>query len=190
MRVLSIAARLVLKGSQKLVSWAKTAQAGLDASLGSGWRILQTGSVVNIGGGRDRITLGKKCAIGGQLLVFAHGGQIRLGDYVFVGEGSHIWSAAEIMIGNRVLISHGVEIHDTESHSLDAQARAAQTIHIMEKGHPAEIEGIRSKAIRIGDDVWIGYGAVVRKGVTIGDRAIIGARSIVDRTFRRMPWCG
>src|SRR4051812_21299357 len=46
------------------------------------------------------------------LLTYAHGGEISIGEYCFIGEGAKIWSAKKIKIGNRVLISHGVNIHD------------------------------------------------------------------------------
>lgn len=41
--------------------------------------------------------------------------------------------------------------------------------------------------IVIGNDVWIGYEAIFLSGVTIGDSAIIGARAVVTKTFRRIP---
>jgi acetyltransferase-like isoleucine patch superfamily enzyme len=64
-----------------------------------------------------------------------HGGSIRLGDYCYAGENTHIWSANSVTIGNRVLISHGVNIRDANAHSLSAatlkdqvRARAAEKI--------------------------------------------------------------
>lgn len=180
MNAISAICRLALMGGRRFVSWIKTAKARGDATIGVETRILSTGEIVNISRVRNRLVLGAKCVIAGQVLVFPHGGRIRIGDYVFLGEGSHIWSSAEIEIGNRVLISHGVEIHDTDSHPLNAKARAAHAMHIIDKGHPCEIDGIRAKPIRIGDDVWIGFGATIRKGVTIGDRSIIGARAIIE----------
>jgi acetyltransferase-like isoleucine patch superfamily enzyme len=149
--------------------------------FGGGTRVLHTGEIVNINGDPDKLIVGKNGAIGGQLLVFAHAGQIQIGDWFFIGENSRIWSSAGISIGNNVLISHGVEIHDTESHHFDADARSEQTRQILLHGHPRVIEGIKAAPIRIEDDVWIGFGATIRKGVTIGARSIIGARAIVDK---------
>jgi acetyltransferase-like isoleucine patch superfamily enzyme len=171
----------LLSGVRQIVSWLKTAQGRHEATFGRWSIVSSTGDVVNISRKRDRLIIGENCVISGQLQVFAHAGRIRIGDWVFVGQGSRLWSSAELVVGNRVLISHNVEIHDTESHPLDAEARAAQTRDIFKRGHPKTIEGIRSAPIRTGNDVWIGFGATVRKGVTIGDRAIIGARAIVDR---------
>jgi acetyltransferase-like isoleucine patch superfamily enzyme len=159
----------------------KTAKARSEARLGRGAKVAWTGDIVNIRGMREAISIGAQSHIAGQILTFAHAGQIKIGQWVFVGQGTRIWSSAQVEIGDRVLISHGCEIHDTESHPLDPKARAEQTRAILTTGHPREIEGIRAAPIRIGDDVWIGFGAVIRRGVTIGDRAIVGARAVVDR---------
>jgi acetyltransferase-like isoleucine patch superfamily enzyme len=168
-----------LAGAKRAVSWIKTRHARDTATFGAESVVEATGSIVNIHGARDRLTVGDHCVIGGQVLVFAHAGRIKIGNWVFVGEGTRIWSSTDLVIGDRVLISHNVEMHDTESHPFDPEARAMQTYEIFERGHPRTIEGIRAAPVRIGNDVWIGFGAVIRKGVTIGDRAIIGARAIV-----------
>jgi acetyltransferase-like isoleucine patch superfamily enzyme len=179
--MLRILAHLIVKLSDRFSSCLLTLQAGRSADLGEGVRLLSSGRIINIAGMADRISIGRKCAIAGQLLVFRHGGRIRLGEYCFVGEGTHIWSSSEVIIGDRVLISHGVEIHDTESHPKDATARARQTIEILDRGHPVRLDGVPSYPIMIGNDVWIGFGATIRKGVRIGDRAIIGARTVVNQ---------
>lgn len=181
MGVLGTVAGLVLKGSQALSAQLRTLQAHSTCTVGASTRFTATGEAVNIAGEKDRIVIGSECVIGGQVLVFAHAGRIKIGDLVFVGRGSHIWSSDNLVIGDRVLISHYVEIHDTESHPLDPEARAEQTRAIVRTGHPRQIEGIRASPVVIGNDVWIGFGATIRRGVTIGDRAIIGARAIVDR---------
>ncbi|RWQ13923.1 MAG: hypothetical protein EOR92_28270 [Mesorhizobium sp.] len=67
----------------------------------------------------------------------------------------------------------------TNSHPMDPQKRFAQMQAIFREGHSRVDPGIRSAPITIGDDVWIGNSAMIMKGVTIGDRAIISAGSIV-----------
>lgn len=114
-------------------------------------------------------------------MTYAHAGQITIGSWFYLGPGSMVWSSDEtgITIGDRVLIAANVMIHDTNSHPIDPQARFEQTKAIFAKGHPKAISGIRSAPISIGDDVWIGAGAVIMKGVTIGARTIIGAGSLI-----------
>ena len=74
-----------------------------DAVLGSSARIR------NIRGDTEKILVGPHTRILGELLTFAHGGEIKIGEWCYVGEGSRIWSAASIAIGDRVLISHFVK---------------------------------------------------------------------------------
>lgn len=154
-----------------------------NARLGPGTVFGPEGEVVNIARDPARIVIGRNGYIAGALQVFAHGGRIRIGDWCYVGPQSTIWSsdAAGVELGDRVLISWGVHVHDTDSHPLDSAARFAQTQAILTTGHPRTDPGIRSAPVRIGNDVWIGTGAMIFKGVTIGDGAIIGARAIVRR---------
>ncbi|MFK4601456.1 LbetaH domain-containing protein [Bradyrhizobium diazoefficiens] len=53
----------------------------------------------NICGDTDKIAIGAQSQILGELMTFAHGGEIRIGEWCFVGEGTRIWSAASIEIG-------------------------------------------------------------------------------------------
>jgi acetyltransferase-like isoleucine patch superfamily enzyme len=171
----------VLALSRRIGAVVATAAAKEQAILGPRTRFGSGGGIFNIHGDRSRVSVGADCIINGHLQIFAHDGRIVIGDWFYAGPGSTIWSSdpAGIKIGNRVLISWGVHIHDTNSHPLDASRRFEQTKAIFKEGHPRNDPGIRSAPVTIGDDVWIGTGAMVMKGVTIGDRAIISARAIV-----------
>lgn len=137
--------------------------------------------VTNIRGDRDAIRVGRHTVLAGQLLTFAHGGDIEIGDWCFVGPGTRIWSAASIRIGQRVLISHGVNIHDNDAHPQDADERHRHFAAIVTSGHPWQAKGIRAAPVVIGDDAWIGFNSTVLKGVTIGAGAIVAAGSVVTR---------
>lgn len=126
------------------------------------------------------IRVGPHSHIRGELLLFGHGGRIRIGAYCYVGEQTRIWSALSIDIGDRVLISHLVTIVDNLTHPLDAGARHAQFRAIVTGGHPTAID-LGERAVVIGDDAWIGAHAVILRGVTIGSGAIIGAGSVVTK---------
>ncbi|TIL33256.1 acyltransferase [Mesorhizobium sp.] len=135
----------------------------------------------NIHGDKSRVSIGADSHLDGHLQVFAHEGRINIDDWFYLGPGSTIWSSdpVGIKIGKHVHVSWGVAIHDTNSHPMDPQKRFAQMQAIFREGHPRVDPGIRSAPITIGDDVWIGNSAMIMKGVTIGDRAIISAGSIV-----------
>jgi maltose O-acetyltransferase len=127
------------------------------------------------------IVVGGHCHILGQLLVFAHGGRIQIGDFCFVGEGSRLWSATSIKIGNRVLVSHGVNIHDQDAHSLSAYKRHLHAQQILYHGHLSSVEDVASKPVEIEDDAWIGFNSTILKGVTIGRGAIVAAATVVTK---------
>src|SRR5439155_15730462 len=73
---------------------------------------------------------------------------------------------APVRIGSNVLFGPAVQIY-TATHPLDAETRRSWK----------EL----AKPVTVGSDVWVGGGAIICPGVTIGDRAVIGAGSVVTR---------
>ena len=141
-------------------------------------RLLQSAKIRNIRGNSRHISIGKHSLVAGELLVFAHGGQIFIGEWVYIGEGTRIWSAKSIRIGDRALISHNVNIFDSLTHPLNAERRHEHFKSIVQSGHPLDIE-LGERPVSIGQDVWIGANACVLRGVVLGDGAIVGAGSVV-----------
>ncbi|TIX03826.1 MAG: acyltransferase [Mesorhizobium sp.] len=173
----------ILALRRRLLSWLATGAARENAIIGPRTRFGAGAEIFNINGDRARVKIGADCHLDGHLQIFAHEGNIQIGDFCYVGAGSTIWSsdAIGIKIGKGVLVSSGVAIHDTNSHPMDAEKRFAQTVAIFRTGHPRTDPGIRSAPVTIGNDVWIGTGAMIMKGVTIGDRAVISARAVVRK---------
>lgn len=95
-----------------------------------------------------------------------YGNRITLGENVFVNFNCCFLDGGTIKIGDYTLIGPAVQIY-TPEHPMDYLKRR-QTIE-------------KSLAVTIGNDCWIGGGAVICPGVTIGDRCIIGAGSVVTR---------
>ncbi|WP_375408643.1 sugar O-acetyltransferase [uncultured Methylobacterium sp.] len=95
-----------------------------------------------------------------------YGANISLGTSAFLNFGCVILDVTYVTIGDRTQIGPGVQIL-TADHPRDASQREA---------------GFEfAKAISIGSNVWIGGGALILPGVTVGDHAIIGAGSVVTR---------
>src|SRR5580658_1777800 len=172
-------ARAVLAARRRAVSALRTWAARDEAELQPGARLIESGAVYNIRGVRGAIKVGTGSVVAGDLLTLAHGGRIAIGSWCYVGANSRIWSAASIDIGDRVLISHNVNIHDCDSHPREPLMRHRQFVAIATSGHPRGIDGIEAAPIRIEDDAWIGFNVTILKGVTVGARSIVGAGSIV-----------
>jgi acetyltransferase-like isoleucine patch superfamily enzyme len=137
-------------------------------------------TIYNNQNNKSRIVIGEKSVIQGEILIFKHGGSIVIGKHCFVGKGSRIWSSKNITIGDRVLISHNVNIHDNISHPIDSELRHQDIVHIFSKGLQESID-LREAPIIIEEDAWIGFNAIILKGIRIGKGAIIGAGAIVTK---------
>lgn len=142
--------------------------------------LYDTARIVNNLPDSSAIDIGAYTHIKGELLTFGHGGRITIGEYCYVGEQSHIWSARDILIGNRVLIAHNVNIFDNTTHPLGASARHQQFKSIITNGHPKNLD-LSEQPIKIGDDVWVSCMSIILNGVTIGQGAVIGAGSVVTK---------
>jgi maltose O-acetyltransferase len=95
-----------------------------------------------------------------------YGTNIRLGDRVFMNFDCVLLDCAVIEIGDDTQIAPAVQIY-TADHPLDPAARRSG----LERARP----------VRVGRNVWIGGGAILLPGITIGDDAVIGAGAVVNR---------
>jgi len=94
-----------------------------------------------------------------------YGSNIKLGKKVFFNFNCIVLDVCEVTIGDHTLFGPAVQIY-TATHPMNHVLRRKQEF---------------SKPIAIGSDVWVGGGAVICPGVTIGSRTVIGAGSIVTR---------
>ena len=127
---------------------------------------------------KDRccLNIGHGCCLETAMTFERQDAQIKIGDRVFIG-CSNLISATSIDIGNDVLISWGCTIVDHNSHAISWRLRKDDVNGWM-RGKK-DWTHVESKPIKIHDKVWIGFNAIVLKGVTIGEGAIIGAGSVV-----------
>jgi acetyltransferase-like isoleucine patch superfamily enzyme len=148
--------------------------------LGHRARLMMTARIRNTRGDSNHIVIGANSVIRGELMTFAHGGEIRIGEWCYVGEDTRIWSAGSIEIGNRVLISHSVNVFDSLTHPLDAASRHDQVRQIFKQGHPRDIS-LDENPVKIYDDAWIGAGAMILRGVTVGEGGVVAAGAVVTK---------
>jgi len=96
----------------------------------------------------------------------SYGFNIALGPSVYLNAGCVILDSAPVGIGARSMLGPGVHIYCADHHRDVAQRRAG-------------IE--RALPVTIGADVWVGGGAILLPGITVGDGAIIAAGAVVTR---------
>ncbi len=93
--------------------------------------------------------------------------EITIGQRNFFNNNVSIGAAQQVVIGDDCLIAGSVSITDCDFHDIDPEAR-----------HKSQGS---KRPVRIGNNVWLGTGATVLKGVTIGDNSVVGAMSVVTK---------
>lgn len=93
------------------------------------------------------------------------GGRIDVGDYCLICPGVRLDSACHIEVGDNTMLAAGAYLTDADWHDIYDRTRMI---------------GANAK-ITLEDNVWIGDGAIVCKGVTVGANSVIGAGSVVTR---------
>lgn len=123
--------------------------------------------------GDTKIYVGDHVSISGALSIksgrFFDDPTLIIGSHTFIGNGCTFTVNRRVEIGEHCNIAGGTTIADSDGHPTDSERRADHAdLHADEVGE-----------IKIGNNVWIGRDVQILKGVTIGDRAIIGAGSVV-----------
>ncbi|HSU51227.1 MAG TPA: sugar O-acetyltransferase [Segetibacter sp.] len=95
-----------------------------------------------------------------------YGSNIKTGEKVFFNFNCVVLDVMQVTIGSRTLFGPNVQIY-TATHPINYKERASGLEY--------------AKPITIGEDVWVGGSAVICPGVTIGNRTIIGAGSVVTK---------
>jgi acetyltransferase-like isoleucine patch superfamily enzyme len=94
--------------------------------------------------------------------------KLTIGDNVSIGRSAMLQCIGGVTIGRNVMIAHGSQL-------------VSAGHHIPDKGEPIRFSGLDIAPILIEDDAWIGAGAIVLQGVTVGHGAIVAAGAVVTK---------
>ena len=112
------------------------------------------------------VTLGRWCWLGHRCKVRAHEGEGTIGAKSVLGQECTISAYQHISIGRECIIADRVMMIDFDH-------------GVVEVERPIRLQGIYKRNVDVGHNVWIGYGACLLRGVTIGDNSIIGTSAVV-----------
>ncbi|MGX1543722.1 sugar O-acetyltransferase [Streptomyces adustus] len=108
------------------------------------------------------------------------------------GDGAHLRPplyvdyGSNITVGARTFVNHNLTALDVAAITIGEDCQIGPGVQLLTPTHPLEPQPRRDKLeaarpILVGDNVWIGGGAVVLPGVTIGDNSVIGAGAVVTK---------
>lgn len=109
-----------------------------------------------------------------------------VGDGAVIRPPFHCDFGYNIRVGRGVFLNFNCVILDVVSVTIGADTQIGPAVQIYTADHPRDPEARRSgvefgRPVVIGSNVWIGGGAIILPGITIGDDAIIGSGSVVTR---------
>jgi len=137
---------------------------------------------------RKYVQIGEKGIIRANFIFESPSGFVRIGNNVHIGDATFI-SRSSILVGNDVTMAWGIVIYDHDSHSVfwehrkddNHQCYSDYKTYSGNNVVNKDWSNVISKPIVIEDKVWIGFDVTILKGVTIGEGAVIGAKSVVTK---------
>src|SRR4051812_30018086 len=139
---------------------------------------------------RGRLRTDGLCFIGpGVKLEIARGATVRLGRWCWIGHGTKIRAhEGEVEIGAKSVLGQECTISSFQHVSIGRECIVADRVMLIDFDHgvveterPIRLQGIYKRDVHVGSNCWIGYGACILRGVTVGDNAIIGTSTVVTR---------
>jgi acetyltransferase-like isoleucine patch superfamily enzyme len=115
-----------------------------------------------------RVKLGRWCWIGHGTKVRAHEGEVEIGAKSVLGQECTISSFQHVSIGRECIVADRVMLIDFDH-------------GVVEVDRPIRLQGIYKRDVKVGHNVWIGYGACVLRGATVGDNCVIGTSTVVTK---------
>ena len=119
--------------------------------------------------GKDAtLHLGRWSWIGHGCKIRAHEGEVRIGAKTVLGQECTISAFQHVSIGRECIVADRVMLIDFDH-------------GVVEVERPVRAQGIYKRDVRVGHNVWVGYGACFLRGAKVGDNAVIGTLSVVTK---------
>jgi acetyltransferase-like isoleucine patch superfamily enzyme len=119
-------------------------------------------------GRNGRIELGRWSWLGHGTKIRCHEGVVSIGAKTVLGQECTISAYQHVSIGRECVIADRVMLIDFDHGTVEVE-------------RPIRLQGIYKRDVHVGNNVWIGYGACILRGVTVGDNAVIGTNSVVTK---------
>jgi acetyltransferase-like isoleucine patch superfamily enzyme len=119
--------------------------------------------------GRDAVVhLGRWSWIGHGCKIRCHEGEVHIGAKTVLGQECTISAFQHVSIGRECIVADRVMLIDFDHGTVESE-------------RPIRHQGIYKRDVRVGHNVWIGYGASFLRGVTVGDNAVVGTYTVVNK---------
>jgi acetyltransferase-like isoleucine patch superfamily enzyme len=114
---------------------------------------------------------------------------LRIGRWAWLGHGTKIRvHEGEVCIGTKTVMGQECTISAFQHVSIGRECIVADRVMLIDFDHgaveverPIRLQGIYKRDVRVGHNVWMGYGACVLRGVSIGDNAIVGTSAVITK---------
>ncbi len=114
---------------------------------------------------------------------------VRLGRWSWIGHGSKIRAhEGEVSIGAKTVMGQECTISAFQHVSIGRECIVADRVMLIDFDHgvveedrPIRLQGIYKRDVNVGNNCWIGYGACILRGSTVGDNAIVGTSTVVTK---------
>src|ERR671916_460573 len=139
---------------------------------------------------RGRLQTDGPCFIGpGVQLEIGRDAVLRLGRWSWIGHGTKIRvHEGEASIGAKSVLGQECTISVYQRVSIGRECIVADRVMLIDFDHgvveverPIRLQGIYKRDVRVGHNCWIGYGACILRGATVGDNSVIGTSSVVTK---------
>ena len=114
---------------------------------------------------------------------------LSMGRWSWIGHGSKVRvHEGEVSIGAKTVLGQDCTISAYQSVSIGRECILADRVMLIDFDHgvteverPIRLQGIYKRDVRVGNNVWMGYGSCILRGVSVGDNSVIGTSSVVTR---------